>query len=216
MIADRTLPELRTPLALAMLPHVPFDGWSRKALLAGARDIGVDADVAALAFTGPADIVVAWTATTDAAMTARLDAEGGAAMKVRQRITRAIQIRLDDAAAHKEAVRRALAVQLLPGNLRSAAGTLWASADAIWRAAGDTATDLNWYTKRAIVGSVYSATLLYWLNDDSDGHADTRVFLDRRIAGVMRFEKAKARFSGLGANLPDPVRFLGRLRYPAS
>ena len=78
----------------------------------------------------------------------------------------------------------------------------------MWRAAGDTATDYNHYTKRAILGAVYSATLLVWLDDPEGWPA----FLDRRIDGIMRFEKAKARLSGI--HLPSPARFLGRLRYP--
>jgi ubiquinone biosynthesis protein COQ9 len=84
----------------------------------------------------------------------------------------------------------------------------------MWRAAGDTATDFNFYTKRAILGAVYSSTLLAWLSDESQDMADTRAFLRRRIEGVMRFEKAKAQWRGMAERLPDPVRFLGRLRYP--
>ena len=213
-IADLTLPELRGPLATAMLPHVPVDGWTTRALLAGARDLGLDPDVAGLVFSGPADMVAAWTALADQRMAARLAAE--APVKVRERITRAIQIRLEDAAPHKEAVRRALGVQMLPANLGSAAATVWRTADAIWRAAGDSSTDLNWYSKRVIAASVYSATLLHWLDDDSEDFTATRAFLDRRIAGVMRFEKVKTEARKLTAGLPDPFRFLGRLRYPAS
>ena len=104
-------------------------------------------------------------------------------------------------------VRRTLAVLALHPAL--AAKTLWRTADTMWRAAGDTATDYNHYTKRAILGAVYSSTLLVWL-DDAEGWP---AFLDRRIDGIMRFEKAKARLTGI--TLPSPARFLGRLRYPA-
>ena len=82
-------------------------------------------------------------------------------------------------------------------------------------AAGDAATDYNHYTKRAILSAIYSATLLHWTQDDSADFAATRAFIDRRIDGVMRFEKAKARVTGLSSRLPNPARILGRLRYPA-
>src|SRR3546814_1469385 len=82
----------------------------------------------------------------------------------------------------------------MPQNAALAARTLWRTADAIWRAAGDQAADFSHYTKRATAGAVYSATLLVWLNDESEGFADTAAFLDRRINDVMRFERAKARW----------------------
>lgn len=212
---DPTIAELRPLLIAAMLPHVPFDGWSAAALRAGAADAGIDADLAAVAFTGPADMVDAYTALADAQMTAALEAEGIGSMKVRERIRLAVRTRLEQAEPHREAVRRALAVLAMPANAALGARTLWRTADAMWRAAGDTATDFNHYTKRLILGGVYSATLLVWLDDASDGRAATWEFLDRRIEGVMRFEKAKARLSRRFEERPSLVRFLGRLRYPA-
>ncbi len=101
------------------------------------------------------------------------------------------------------------------GNSHIAALKLgWRSADLMWRLAGDTASDYNHYTKRAILGSVYAATLLIFVNDDSDDWADTRAFLARRIDGVMRFEKAKAKWTSGGDRHFSLARFLGRLRYP--
>ena len=211
-MTDHTLAELRPLLIAAMLPHVAFDGWSAAALAAGAADADIDADVARIAFPGgAADMVDAYTALADARMADTLTAAGVLQLKVRERITLAIRTRLEQAAPDKEAVRRALAVLALHPAL--SARTLWRTADAIWRAAGDTATDFNHYTKRTLAGAVYGATLLVWLADSSDDHADTWAFLDRRIAGVMRFEKAKARLTS--QNRPSLVRFLGRLRYPA-
>ena len=85
----------------------------------------------------------------------------------------------------------------------------------MWRLAGDVATDYNHYTKRAILASIYTATLAVFVNDESEDKADTRAFLDRRIDGVMRFEKAKAQFLRPDAERFSVTRFLGRLRYPA-
>ena len=79
----------------------------------------------------------------------------------------------------------------------------------MWRAAGDTATDFNHYSKRAILGAVYSASLLYWLDDDSEDQAATWDFIDRRIDGIMKFEKTKASAKQALARVPNPARFLG-------
>ncbi len=211
-LTDTPLAELRMPLVAAMLPHVAFDGWSAAARDAGARDAGIDPDIAVLVLPDAAAMVDAYTARADARMTEAMAAAGVAAMKIRDRIRLAVRTRLEQADAEKEAVRRALAVLAL----HPALGTriLWRTAGAMWRAAGDTATDYNHYTKRLTLGAVYSTTLLHWLDDHGAGHDATWAFLDRRIDGVMRFEKAKARAIAAMGVLPDPARFLGRLRYP--
>ena len=101
--------------------------------------------------------------------------------------------------------------------MKQAAKLGWRSADVMWRLAGDTAADYNHYTKRATLGTLYAATLAVFASDHSEDKAETLAFLDRRIEGVMRFEKAKARIMG-GTIARDHfsfVRFAGRLRYPA-
>jgi ubiquinone biosynthesis protein COQ9 len=214
MTEDLPLAELRPRLVAAMLPNVPFDGWTATARDLAADSEGVDRDIAALALPDAAAMVDAYTARADTLMTASMHAAGVDKMKIRDRIRLALATRLTAAEPDKEAVRRALAVLLLPANAPLAASTLWRTADAMWRAAGDSATDFNFYTKRTILGGVYSATLLYWLDDDSEGAAATHAFIDRRIEGIMRFEKTKRQISHSFGKLPDPARFLGRLRYP--
>jgi ubiquinone biosynthesis protein COQ9 len=215
MIEDIPLAELRPRLVAAMLPNVPFDGWSALARNTAADAEGIDRDIAAMALPDAAAMADAFTARADALMAEAMLTAGAAQMKVRDRIRLALQSRLKAAADDREAVRSALAIMLLPSHAGVAARTLWRTADAMWRAAGDTATDFNYYSKRAILGGVYSATLLYWLDDDSDDHQATWDFIDRRIDDIMAFEKTKVRVTDAFSRLPDPLRFLGRLRYPA-
>ena len=125
-----------------------------------------------------------------------------------------MEVRLAILAPHREALRRAQSVLAMPQNLKQAAKLGWHAADTIWRAAGDTATDLHHYSKRAILGSIYAATLLFFVNDESEGWADTAAFLDRRIDDVMKFEKLKAEWRGSSDQRLSLSRFLGRLRYP--
>ena len=84
----------------------------------------------------------------------------------------------------------------MPQNIPLALRISWRSADLMWRIAGDTSTDFNHYTKRMTLGAVYGSTLLAWLDDQSEGWADTAAFLDRRIDDVMKFEKFKADWRG--------------------
>jgi ubiquinone biosynthesis protein COQ9 len=214
--ADMTLDELRPMLIEAMLPHVPFDGWSTTAAETAGADLGLPPGRAKIVFPGgAADMVATYIDFADARMRRALALRGLHNMKIRERITVAVRTRLEQAAFEREAVRRALAVLGQPQNLALSARTLWNTADAIWRAAGDTATDYNHYTKRLTLGGVYASTLLIWLDDDSEDFADSWAFLDRRINDVMRFEKVKAQFLGSGERMPSLSRFLGRLCYPA-
>lgn len=214
--ADLTLDELRLVLAPTIADAAIFDGWSDAALVAAAVQEGIDQDVARLAFPGGAmDMIAAWIEGVDAAMAAQLPAETLAAMKIRERIRSLVQARLDAVTGREEALRRALAIMAMPQNVARAARLGWASADAMWRLAGDTATDYNHYTKRAILGSIYAATLAVFVDDESDGKAETRAFLERRIDGVMRFEKIKAQILRPSEERFSVSRFLGRLRYPS-
>lgn len=213
---DPTLDELRVALAPLLPRHAAFDGWRDAAVIAAARERGVDPDIARLAFHGGAvDMIDAWFDNIDARMAAALPADTLAALSIRARITALVEARLDLLAHDREALRRALAVLAMPGHIRRAAALGWRAADAMWRAAGDSATDLNHYSKRMTLSAVYAATLLVFIDDESAGQADSRAFLARRIDGIMRFEKAKARLSGAGRDRLSLSRFIGRLRYPA-
>ena len=213
---DMTLDELRPIVASELPQDAAFDGWSKAALCETADRLGMDRDVAQLAFRGGAiEMIDAWFAHVDAAMALACPSDALAALKIRERITRLVEARLAILAPHREALRRAHAILANPLQAKTAAQLGWRAADHMWRAAGDQSTDYNHYTKRAILGSVYAATLLIFVNDESEDWADTRAFLARRIDGVMRFETAKAKWTQGGVPMFSMARFLGRLRYPA-
>ncbi len=214
--ADLTLDELRLAMAPTVAEAAIFDGWSDDAVVAAANDLKVDADVAALAYPGGAmDMIAAWIETIDAQMVAALPQDVLARMPIRERIRSLVQFRLDAVVGLEEALRRALAIMAMPQNAARSLKTGWHSADIMWRLAGDTATDYNHYTKRTILAGIYGATLAVFVGDDSEGKADTRAFLGRRIDGVMKFEKAKAKLLNSDRESFSLTRLLGRLRYPA-
>lgn len=203
-------------LLAAALPHVPFDGWSAATLAAAVTDSRLDGRLARALFPrGGVDLAVAYHKAGDARMAEALAAADLGALRFRDRIAHAVLLRLEG--ADKELVRRGSALFALPQHAAEGAALIWGTADAVWRALGDSSADLNWYTKRATLSAVYGATVLFWLGDTSEGHADTRAFLDRRIEGVMRFEKAKAGFRAnpIGkALLAGPLRVLDAIRAP--
>lgn len=214
MTAPDARDELRLKLLDAALAHVPFDGWGEMALDHAAADLGLDRDVARLMFPGGGvEMIALFSGQADDAMAAAVAGRGLDGFKVRDRVALAVRLRIEANAAHREAARRAMTLLALPQHAATGLKLAYDTADAIWRALHDPSTDYNYYTKRLILAGVFSATVLYWLGDDSDGWADTWAFLDRRIDDVMTFEKAKAKLSGLGDLAHTATRFMGRMRY---
>jgi ubiquinone biosynthesis protein COQ9 len=215
--SEMTLDELRAALAPLIPGNAAFDGWNDKAIAMAAAQLGVPAERGRLAFPdGPTQIIDAWFDSIDRAMAEAWPLERIEKLKIRERIHDLVVFRIETIAPNKEALRRAFAILAQPQNAMLAARLAWRAADRMWRIAGDVATDFNHYSKRGILAALYTATMLVFLDDDSDALAQTRGFLARRIDEVMRFEKFKAQWRGSADRLPSLSRFLGRLRYPAT
>lgn len=213
---EMTLDELREAIAPLAASHAAFDGWTDKAIASAAAEIGVPADRAQLVFPGGApQMIDAWFDAIDVGMATDYPPDRTAGMKIRDRIRSLVMHRIEASHPHKEALRRAVAILAMPQNAPLAARLAWRAVDRMWRIAGDTSADFNHYTKRATLLGVYSSTLMVYLDDDSADLAATRAFLDRRIEGVMKFEKLKAEWRKSSEMMPSLSRFLGRLRYPA-
>jgi ubiquinone biosynthesis protein COQ9 len=209
------LQQIRDRLALAVGENAVFDGWTAKAVESAAAQLGIDPAQARVAFPKRKPAMVdAYIQGVDRELEKRLPPVTLAGMKIRERIRALVWGRLEIMGGAREAVRSALSILSMPLNAPLGARIGWRSADLMWRLAGDTSTDFNHYTKRMTLGAVYGSTLLAWLDDDSSGWTETAAFLDRRIDGVMRFEKWKAGWRGSSDGRLSLSRFLGRLRYP--
>jgi ubiquinone biosynthesis protein COQ9 len=205
---DSEIWDIRDRLVKASLTHIPFDGWTTAALRRGGKDAGLsEGDVARAFPTGALDAIEHHSRRADTKMLETLDAMDIMALRVPARITTAIRLRLEQNAPHREAVRRALATLAMPLNVPTGTRCLYRTVDAIWYAAGDTATDWNFYSKRALLAGVYSATLLYWLDDRSEGLQQSWAFLDRRMDDIARMPKLTGGLRQLAERLPDPWRF---------
>ncbi len=191
---------LTNMIVQAALPLAGKDGWSETTLARAAENAGQDATVIRRLFPGGvSDALAHFTLMADTFMAhaykdrVETYAKEGKQLKIREKITLLIFLRLETYAPHKEAVRYAVAYYSLPHAMHHGVKTLHRTTDLMWKLAGDKATDFNWYTKRLTLAGVYSSTLLHWLDDTSDNHTATWEFLDRRIGNVMQFEKFKAK-----------------------
>jgi ubiquinone biosynthesis protein COQ9 len=182
---------LRQRILDSFLAQAPFDGWTETSYVAALRQARITrTDADRILPNGVRDLVDLFGARADDAMQKRIDAERGfARFRVRDKIAFAVRARLEALTPHREAMRRLMTWYALPRHLPLGVKRLCKTVDLVWMAAGDTATDYNFYTKRILLAGVLKATILFWLNDETPDCAATWDFLGRRIADVMKLGK---------------------------
>jgi ubiquinone biosynthesis protein COQ9 len=197
---DETLKEA---VLKAALKDAAFDGFTDSVLAKAGTEAGADkASLARLFPEGPLSLIEYFSHSIDQAMEKKLAATDLGARKIRERIKIAVMTRLWLLEPHKEAARRAAATLSLPMHAALGARLMYRTVDAMWRVAGDTSTDFNFYTKRAILAGVYGSVLVRWFSDTGEDGSATEAFLDARIENVMQFEKFKAKAKDALANFP--------------
>jgi ubiquinone biosynthesis protein COQ9 len=197
--APRNDAALKDAVLAAALPHAAFDGFTDAVLQKAGAEAGVDkAALARLFEGGPLSLMEYYSEWADAKMVAGLG--DIASLKIRARIAAAVKARLTALAPNKEAARRAAALLSLPMNASLGAKLMYRTVDAMWRAAGDTSTDFNFYTKRGILAGVYGSTAMRWFTTEDEAVVDE--FLAARIENVMQFEKLKSKAKVALANFP--------------
>ena len=187
----------------AALLHAAFDGWSRRTLLSAAQDAGLDAATARRLFPQGGDSLLAWLDDwADRRMLEAVREVEIERLPVRRRIALLVRARLEPLTAHREAIRRAVAAHGMPGNVAGTGRAVWRTVDLMWRTAGlggDPKDGFSYYSRRATLSGVLVATFLYWLDDASEGCADSWAFLERRIDGLLQIGKLRSTVDGWAA-----------------
>ena len=211
---EKTPDEWRDSLLEAALEHVAFDGWSEKTLKQAATDVGVEQGMVDLAFPGGAiEMIDLHAQNCDREMIAGAASIDIDNLKIREKITELVKLRIKAEFPYKEAAHRTVSYLGLPKNHFAALRILYRSVDLMWKTISDPSTDFNFYTKRMTLSGVYTSSFLYWLGDESENSDDSWAFLDRRIENVMQFEKLKAKCRNKDFKLPNVWRELGKKRY---
>ena len=190
----RTENEERINLTRACMMHVPFDGWTERSLELAAKDCGIDgSDISRILPRGVEEAVEIYAHLADEDMVLAFDeamSESQTALRgMTAKIKLLILLRLEQASSHKEVVRKTLQYLRKPSRIKLSQSLLYNTIDRIWRVAGDDSTDFSFYTKRGLLGAIYSATLLYFLGDNSGSMDNTSNFLDRRLKEISVIPK---------------------------
>lgn len=163
------------------------EGWSRESLRRALEDCGEPGDLLSSAFPrGVAGAIAAWIDLTNSRMDQAAAAEDLAALRTPARIRRVVELRLRLLEPDREALRSALAFLALPWTAPLGLRLLACTASAIWHAAGDRSADFSWYTRRATLAAVYSATLAFWMRPVQPEMDEVLSFLDRRLQDLPK------------------------------
>ncbi len=212
---DAPASQWRSRLLAAMLAEAAVAGWTRSAMDRAGSAAGLSSGQVELAAPrGPIDLLNAFADWADTRMEEKMSLTDLTGMKVRDRVRFAVMARLTAMNPHKAAARRSVATLALPHHAVEAGRLTWRTADRVWRALADPSTDLNYYSKRAMLAAVMVSTELVWAGDEAEDNSATLRFLDRRIANVMDIEKTKARLKPLSALALSAAAVAGRMRYP--
>jgi ubiquinone biosynthesis protein COQ9 len=202
----------RQAILTQALKHAPFEGWTPSMLEHAARDAGYQPfDTQRFLSGGIAELLAYFSSESDAQMAQDAGSLSLASMKVHHRIMAIISARLKRNLVHREAIRRAMAYYALPLNAPSGMQVLYKTLDEIWYLAGDTSTDFNFYTKRALLAPVFTSTVLFWLDDKSEDQKDTLAFLERRLKDVLKIQTfRKSVEATVSEFMKSPFGFLKR------
>ena len=153
-----TTTALKAAVLKAALPHAAFDGFTDSVLAKAGKSAGVgQGDAGAAVSRGrPVAGRIFFRLASMRRWKRSWRRWTCPSVKIRERIATAVMTRLAVLQPHKEAARRAAAL-LTPAACMPALGAklMYRTVDAMWRAAGDTSTDFNFYTKRGILAGVY-------------------------------------------------------------
>ena len=196
--------QIKIDLIRAMLTHVPFDGWTWEAMEQGAIDISFEKKKPSslrieifkgLFKNGSIDFIDVFSEMIDLEVKQNYDLIDPKPTRVPEKIKKIIMIRLNLCQKYKEAVRSSIALTAIPTNAKTSINILYRTCNSIWRMAGDKSTDFSFYTRRISLATVYTSTLLFWLNDKSNDNVETEFFLDRRLRDIGKISSFKKPFS---------------------
>lgn len=178
----------------AMLPNIPFDGWTEAAMQAAAEEAGISEDEQAFAAPGGLnDLLKTYFDSAESRardVIASVDLEN---LRVRDRVTVGVMAWLEVLTVDKEAVRRAAQRGFLPWGASSAVQRSWSVADMIWDAIGDTSEDYNRYTKRGLLSAALPPIIMGWLDHAEDEQEKTEALVQRQVGRAMKTGQFGAR-----------------------
>lgn len=159
-------------------------GWEKLTLHHIAAALGIPLADIYQYFPQKDDLVEAWFDRADQALLCRVPNREWGVLPPKERIEQVILCWLDAMAEYRELTGQMLLYKLEPGHIHlQMAGVLRISRTVQWfrEAAGLKASQLHRIVQEAALSSLYLATFICWLRDNSPGQQTTRNFLRRKL-----------------------------------
>lgn len=185
--------DIKTTILNASLPFVNEMGWSRNAIIAGAKTVNYPGTIHGLFPSAGSELVQFFYTQCNTKLANELKEEFGDVTKKQQsgsEIARiAIEKRLRMILPYENKWTQAIAIMSMPQNVPATLANLMTLADDICYYAGDRSVDLTWYSRRIGIAAIYKMTELYLIQDSSEDHTETWQFLNQRISEASAVNK---------------------------
>ncbi|CAM9488572.1 unnamed protein product [Chrysoparadoxa australica] len=210
-------PDPRERVLQASLQHVPQLGWSEAALAKGAQDCGLPGVATGMFNRGAIELVDHFmeNALEDLRQQCKVDQDEGEVGENmsqptgEERLQAAMLARLQSLQPYRSQWPQAMALGMVPGNVKSTAKSLAHLADELAVTSGDTSTELDWYGKRVAIAGFYVAAELYMLSDSTDDLKDTRDFLARGMVSYKSASLSPSTMADIGVGVSTAITALG-------
>ncbi len=187
---DNTFFPEKAQLIHAMLTYVSDHGWDIKALQHSISDCKIVGAKLIFPTTRTYDYVCAAYSLAEHQFKQDLQImvndKGWDKLPIRQKIVLGVRKRLEPWNDYRRTLRHALPIIVQPQHFFHMTLCLYETLDKIWRTAGDTSIDHNFYTKRIMLAIVYMPTIVFWLKDNSSECSKTWLFLDRQTDNALK------------------------------
>ncbi|XP_001373645.1 ubiquinone biosynthesis protein COQ9, mitochondrial [Monodelphis domestica] len=184
--------QLQHRILTAALEFVPAHGWTSEAIAEGAQSLGLSSAAAGMFGNDGSELILHFVTQCNAKLNRVMEEEqkqvqlGQAEKRKTDQFLRdAVETRLRMLIPYIEHWPRALGILVLPHNIPASLNLLTSMVDDMWHYAGDQSTDINWYTRRAVLAGIYNTTELVMMQDSSPDFEDTWRFLENRISDAM-------------------------------
>ena len=126
-------------------------------------------------------------------------------LRVHERIRDLFILRLMIMSEEKKLISKTFLNLLLPHNYKLALKNLYKTVDQMWFLAGDNSTNFNFYSKRAILASIYTSVMVHFINNDSID--ETIILLNKQLKRVSKIPQIKSRINDITKIIPQIFKF---------
>jgi ubiquinone biosynthesis protein COQ9 len=180
----KSKPELREAIVDTAVAIAERSSWEAVRLFDVATELAISLDDIRIYFREKEDLVDAWFDRADSQMLKAAETVEFLSLSPRERLHHLIITWLDALAAHRKVTRQMIGAKLEPGHLHiQIPAVMRISRTVQWvrEAAQRDATFLRRALEETALTTIYLATFVYWMRDESENFQRTRDFLEQKL-----------------------------------